>query len=104
MAKKKAAVKKASAKATKALCDVEVTSTIKLMVGDETTDEAHVSCNVKVGSNLDEVASTFSSGISLQIHLPEGTVVRNPVAAKQMAQREAVAILRKMAASVGKEG
>ena len=98
------AKKKAAAKATKALCNVDVNSTLKLMVGDETTDEAHVSCNVTVGSTLDGADSIFSSGISLQIHLPEGTVVRDPVAAKQMARQEAVAILRKMAASVGKGG
>lgn len=79
----------------------KVTSKVKLSIGDEQTDIAEVHLSFTLGSTLDE-DRRYSSGMQLSIVLPEGTVVADPVAAKQLARQEAAAILRKMAAQVAK--
>ena len=86
---------------TKMLSTCDVTSSVKLAIGDEMTDVAEVSVRFELSSSLDE-GRRYSSGLQFSIVLPEGSVLADADAAKAMARDEAAVILRKMAASVAK--
>ena len=92
----------AKAPAHKALSEAICDSTVRLALGDNDTDEATVSIRVRLTSKILDDAPRFSTGMTMSIHLPEGTVMADPVAAKALARAEAAAILRKMAGQVSK--
>ena len=86
--------------ARRAMTEVGCRSTVRLSIGDDVTDQADIQLRFNLKSTLAEDAPSFSTGMSLVIQLPEGSVVADPAAAKASARAEAAAILRKMAADL----
>ena len=84
----------------KTLTKCDATSKVRLGLGDDETDTADVSCQLRLFSTLNTEAPMFSSGVSMRVHLPEGSIVAGPDAAKAMARKEAAAILRKAAGQI----
>ena len=85
----------------KMLSTCDVTSSVKLAIGDDMTDAAEVRVSFSIEAKT-EGAVRYSSGLQFSITLPEGMVLADAEGAKAMARNEAAAILRKMASSVAK--
>ena len=73
---------------------IDVTVDTHLSVDENEYDSVNVVIRYKIKSPISNINA--SSGMTMQIFLPDGSVLEDPAAARRVAHVEAAMILRKM--------